>query len=128
MCIGVTANGIGSGQGSHVSVTAHLMKGDYDDNLVWPIQGRVTFELLNQLQDSHHNRSYIDYQTVKDEKCMQRVIQGDRANLGGGTARFIAYDQLGFDAENNCQYLKDDCLYFGVSVETPSSKPWLFPQ
>ena len=42
MCIGVHANGCDEEQGSYILVFTYLMKGDYDDNLEWPIQGKVT--------------------------------------------------------------------------------------
>ncbi len=56
MCIRVDANGSGAGKGTHVSVFAYLMKGDNDDSLSWPFTGRVTFELLNQLEDDNHHK------------------------------------------------------------------------
>jgi TNF receptor-associated factor 4 len=50
MCLGVYANGNGQGEGTHVSVGAHLMKGENDDHLTWPLW-KVTVKLLNQLED-----------------------------------------------------------------------------
>jgi len=41
MCLSVVANGSGDGKGTHVSVFAYLMRGDFDDHLKWPFQGRV---------------------------------------------------------------------------------------
>ena len=37
MCLGVYANGVGKGAGTHVSVSLLLLKGCYDDQLKWPI-------------------------------------------------------------------------------------------
>ena len=54
MCIRVDANGWSSGNGTHISVFAYLMKGDNDDSLTWPFTGSITFELLNQLEDNNH--------------------------------------------------------------------------
>ena len=122
MCIKVWANGYGKGKGSHISVFAYLMRGDYDDNLEWPIRkGKVTFELLNQLQDRDHYVWIMNYQEV------QRLLEGDMAESGYGCHTFILHKDLNFNAAKNCQYLKDDCLYFRVSADTPSPnpKPWL---
>ena len=47
MCLCVYANGTGDGRGTHVSVFAHLMKGEFDDHLKWPFLGNVTIQLLN---------------------------------------------------------------------------------
>ncbi len=55
MKIVVFANGHGMGNGSHVSVSAQLIKGQYDDELKWPFVGKVTFKLLNQLEDKKHH-------------------------------------------------------------------------
>ena len=38
----VYANGYGKGKDTHVSVFAHLMRGEFDDNLKWPFQYHVT--------------------------------------------------------------------------------------
>ena len=54
----VYAAGYGDGEGTHVSVFLHLMKGPHDDKLEqsghWPLRGTFTIELLNQLNDSDH--------------------------------------------------------------------------
>ena len=34
-----------------VSISVHLMEGDYDDHLAWPVKGTLTVQLLNQLSD-----------------------------------------------------------------------------
>ena len=43
MCLKVYANGVGSGEGTHVSLYLYLMKGPYDDKLEqsghWPLRG-----------------------------------------------------------------------------------------
>ncbi len=60
MKIGVCANGRGDGEGSHVSVYALVIEGKYDAELNWPFLGKVTVELLNQLEDKNHHSSAID--------------------------------------------------------------------
>ena len=127
MCIRVYANGSGKGEGSHISVFANLMKGDYDDNLEWPIQGKVTVTLLNQLQDRDHEKWIMKYPKGKDDKSVQRVVKGDMAEEAYGFLTFIPHEDLEFNAVMNCQYLKDDNLYFCVSADTPSPdpKPWI---
>ena len=125
MCIRVDANGNGEGKGSHISVFANLMKGDYDDNLKWPIRGKVIIMLLNQLEDDYHHTCNINYPKRKDDESTRRVVNGTREKNGFGRKKFIAHEEL--VNESNCQYLKDDCLYFRVSADTPSPnpKPWL---
>ena len=52
MCLRVDAAGYGDGEGTHVSVYLHLMKGPHDDKLEqsdhWPLRGTFTIELTTQ--------------------------------------------------------------------------------
>ena len=124
MCINVDANGIGSVKGTHISVFACLMRGKNDDNLSWPFMGEVTITLLNQLEDKNHHTKLVKYPCVAIEEN-KRVVNSDRGR-GYGLFEFISCDQLGYNAEQNCQYLKDDCLYFRIAAEASDPlKPWL---
>jgi len=126
MCICVDANGYGDGEGTHISVYAHLMRGKNDDNLSWPFTGEVTITLLNQLRDKNHHTAVVKFPKEVDTEVNVRVVNSDRGHTGYGVMDFISCNQLGCDAEQNCQYLKDDCLYFRVAVEASDPlKPWL---
>ena len=122
MCIRVDTNGGGVGKGTHVSVYAYLMRGENDDNLPWPFTGTVTVELLNQLEDDNH---YSDKTTFPPDEVSQRVENKERASNGYGSTRYISHSDLGYNAKKRCQYLKNDCLYFKVTVDANSIKPWL---
>ena len=125
MCIDIAAHGNGDGEGSHVSVYATLMHGKNDDNLSWPFTGEVTFKLLNQLADKNHHTATVTYPEDMDDESNMRVVDGDIGD-GYGQECFIAHDQLGYDAAKNCQYLKDDSLYFRIIAKAPDPvKPWL---
>ena len=124
MCVHVWANGVKNGHGTHISISANLMKGENDDHLPWPFTGTVTFYLLNQLEDKNHHSMSITF--VPDEASSQRVVSGERSSAGYGNPCYISYSNLGYSAAKNCQYLKDDCLYFRIKVDArSSSKPWL---
>ena len=125
MCIRVVANGDGQGQDTHISVYAVVVRGDYDDNLEWPIRGTVTVELLNHLANESHHAIRFTYPEGQGDISTKRVSTGERAKRGYGKTRFIPHTDLGYNADKNCQYLKDDSLYFRVHVETASPKPWL---
>ena len=43
----------------HLSVYIRLKKGDYDDNLTWPFQGKVTIQLVNQEANERHREVLI---------------------------------------------------------------------
>ena len=115
MCILVIPNGDTTGKGTHVSVRAALLEGDYDASLSWPFMRNVTFTLLNQLADDNHHSEIIKYQNEYN------------ANVGSkwGKPQFISHSALSHDPVKNTQYLKNDTLYFRVTVTVGSHKPWL---
>ena len=116
IALGVDANGCGDGEGTHVSVYASFLKGEYDAQLKWPFIGKVTVTLLNQLEDKNH------YQDILELTAEDNVQAGETA---WGIPRFIPHSALDYDAVNNTQYLKDDTLYFRMSVKLADHKPWL---
>ena len=119
MAIRVDTNGNGNSKGTHVSIFAPILKGKYDTELRWPFVGEVTFTLLNQLEDKNH------------ETLILNLDAGDNAMAHGptgtawGTSAFTPHSKLAHDLVKNTQYLKDDTLYFRVSVEVSDHKPWL---
>ena len=127
MCLRAYANGCGAGKGTHVSVYLNLMKGENDDALTWPVKYKCTITLLNQLKDEDHHTDAIN--SCEDNgKVVNRVIIGEKATTGWGKAKFIAHTKLDLQEGEQCQYLKDDSLYFRVQVDLiPAVKPWLVP-
>ena len=123
MCISVDANGYGDGEGTHVSVYAHVMKGDNDDSLTWPFTGSVTVELLNQLEDKNHYTYTIGPFPADDDEVSGRVVEGERGTGWGKQQQFIPHNELDHNLDKNCQYLKNDTLVLRVSVDVPKS--WL---
>ncbi len=111
------------GKATHVSVLAHLMKGDNDDSLSWPFTGTVTVELLNQLEDKNHRKKTTAFPA--DSGASERVVDGERAYKGYGWSKFISHSDLAYKPFTNTQYLKNDTLIFRVSAEAPDYKPWL---
>ena len=61
MAIRVDANGDGTNDnvGSYVSVYALLLEGKYDTELSWSFVGKVTFILLNHLEDTMLQRKQV---------------------------------------------------------------------
>ena len=124
MCISVFANGYKEGKGTNVSVFAYVMKGENDDHLPWPFTGTVTVELLNQLEDKNHHSKAVGF--LPDIAPSQRVVSGERSSDGYGKQYYISHSTIGYNIAKNCQYLKDDCLYFKIKVDAKRSfKSWL---
>ena len=118
MCLNVNANGHGDRKGTHVSVFVSLMRGDNDDNLKWPFKGTIKVSLLNQLEDEQHYTGDV-WPPDAPEAVSGRVTEGDRADKGYGQPRFISHRDLKYNGDNNCQYLKDDTLFFRVDLFDP---------
>jgi len=127
MYLEVNANGCDSGKGTHISVFAYLMRGEFDDYLQWPFQGSVVIQLCNQLEDKQHCGHTISFSKTTDRKVVGRVTNLGRADLGLGVPTLIAHDRLNFNLANNCQYLKDDCLHFRIITVESLSKPGVLP-
>ena len=96
---------------THVSVYINLLKGEYDDRLEWPCIGKATITLLNQLEDKNH----LTVGLYLDALCVESKIHFGK--------ELIKHSELTQSA--NTQYLKDDTLYFRLSVEVANLKPWL---
>ena len=113
MCLSVDANGDGYASNTHVSVFAHLMAGENDNNLKWPFRGAVTFSVLNQ-RGSHHHVTFASPFTdgVPDDICA-RVVSG-RAARGRGNPTLIAHSDLPYNNENNTEYLSNNSLHLRV--------------
>ena len=111
MCIGVYANGRGRGAGTHVTVSVHLMRGEYDDWLVWPFRGDITIQVMNQNSDQDHVEMTVPFNNSASE-FSQRVMARERAQKGWGYQQFISHLKL---QSTTTQYLKNDCLKFRVT-------------
>ncbi len=108
--IKVDSNGRG-GKGEYISFFVHSEDGKYDCDLTWPFVANCTFELLNHLDDRNHY-------------CCEQEITFYR-NTDMGIEYFCPHSVLGHDPVKKTQYLKDDTLYFRVSIDPLNHKLWL---
>ena len=113
----------------HIDIFARLLRGQHDDNLVWPFQASIVVELVNWREDANHHSYTISFNERTPIKCKSQVTEGKQAS-GWGTGTFISYSSL--DHAINTEYLQDDCLRFRVKeiviYSTPhcvKKPPWL---
>ena len=94
------------------AVFIQMKPGLHDSQLKWPFTGKVTIELLNQIEDQNHVR-LIEFNT---EGITQR-----------GRKKFDIRGRLSEQIKDtiNTQHLKDDTLFFKVTVVASSHKSWL---
>ena len=129
LCFEVYANGYGNGKGTHISIFALLMKGDYDNNLQWPFESDIVIELLNWKENSQHNcEEKIRFTTWTDSdgsSTGSRVTTGKYSTKCKGSHRFISHSSLVFNPDTNKEYLQDDCLRLRVVDVAVYSTPFL---
>lgn len=111
---------------NYISVKACLMCGAYDDSLVWPFKGVVTFHLLNQQADVGHKTGKAKFLERRQSEKNRRVSPthgNGRSQAGWGVNDLLV---LGRD-QDFWSFVHEDCLYFRVSeVEVAlANKPWL---
>jgi TNF receptor-associated factor 4 len=104
MCLRVDTNGSGSGEGTHLSVYVHLMRGEFDDQLKWPFRGSITVKLVNQEKNKDHVTKAVKYDIYVSEEYNMQVFKKDRASQGPGFHKFIPL------AELRPKYLKNNCI------------------
>ena len=114
MQIMVYTNG-DNGRGKYISVYVCLKRGEYDNKLKWPFVGGVTITLLNQLEDARHYHNTLQLTTEYDTHVGRAC----------GYPCFIRQAALRYNGKNYTQYLKNDTLYFRVSVWNDGNQPWL---
>ena len=109
LCICVIPNGLGDGEGTHVSVFMHLMGGEYDRLLKWPFQGRFTIQLLSE--DEEHSSCattvQFDANAIAKHVC-DRIYLGQKEECGWGTHAFLSHSDLH-------KYLNNDSLIFHIA-------------
>ena len=89
----VDANGYSSGRGTHLSLFVYSLKGEYNDQLQWPFNANITFQLLNWSGDNSHEEKTISHQTPPLE-YRTRVTEGDTAPGRMGYPQFISHSVL----------------------------------
>ena len=119
----VHPNGNRTGRGSHISVYAQLMRGDYDDELEWPFEGDIRVELLNWRADKIHHSNTISFSRYCGDGESSSRVTKNVSSSALGKHQFISHTDLA--PTTNTEYLHDDYLKLRVSVTLYSSP--LFP-
>ena len=112
--LGVYATGEGKGKGTHLSCFLFLLKGLYDNQLIWPMRGRLEIKLLNQIDESQHYSMALAYNHLTPDSCAGRATTECYQKRGWGLPLFISNGDLYRDIFS-CQYLKDDSLFFNIN-------------
>ena len=113
MCLTVTANSFGECEGTHTAVGIRLMKGEFDDQLKWPLRGNFIVWLLSQVDDDcietylSYTGSEDDYDIMANPVLTEDGEEEEAKEIadGGPTCvNFISHTEL------QQKYLKNNCL------------------
>lgn len=119
----VHPNGIREYKSTHMSVFINILPGENDDNLQFPLLGKFTVELLNQVADASHHSANISFTSKTPEKNACRKVSVD--GNAHGIFRFIEQSCL-YQTNDNIKYLVNDVIYLRVRADISSqTKPWL---
>ena len=100
-CIGVDANGCGSGRGKSIFVDLWAMPGEFDDELKWPAKAVFTIELIHQ-------------QERQDVTCSCQA-EWNKPTRTYYIGRFCQLGSLSFLLRSHLgNFLKDNSLVFNV--------------
>ena len=102
-----------SGFGTHVSVKVISLTGDYDSTLKFPTRFTITLELLNQHRDQDHYAKDI-HCVVKDMGGFAKKVHADHTSIGCDR-EFISHYDLGWDADKQTLFIKNNCIKFRVT-------------
>ena len=111
--IDVCPQGYGDGEGTHVSIYACLMKGQFDDHLKWPFRGEITIQIVNQDGDHDHVEKTIPYNDDTPDAYAGRVTGKNKASEWG-LPEFFLLAHLGYNRAKKTQYGKDGVIIVRV--------------
>ena len=113
----VYANGHGSGEGTHIGVGIQMMKGEYDEALMFPFRGTFTFEIMNWQKDKNHVQDAVSITDDNDSHCKAggRVTVGEHAAVAKYISNVLPHTSLPYNSITNAEYLNDnDCIKIRV--------------
>ena len=109
--LSIGTNGFSDAHGTHLTALLYLQSGDNDDKLQWPIKCTVHLQMLNQRGDhGHHTVTHTDEFKAK----------GIGYSIIGTTLKYFPLAKLGYCAEQNTEYLKNDGLKFQLCLKVES--------
>ena len=90
-----------------------LMKGLNDDRLVWPFQGSIEIQLVNQKKQNKSVVIEFDKKAASRGRADRAVIE-DTSDLGWRFSQFVSHRRVE-KVTDRSQYITDDCLTFSIA-------------
>jgi hypothetical protein len=112
LCLKVCVAGNTKGAKEYVSVTIEQLKGPNDELLPpWSSQSGIHLTLLNQATDSGH---YAGCWIPDGKKILKPQAPKKHPR------QYFSHSKIQNIADDKCQFLKDDCLFFSVMLGSVS--------
>ena len=96
VCLRVIAAGTNDGEGTHVSVYLHLMKGPHDDKLKWPMRAKYSINLIDPTNNTKYHSCNPYFKDVNFNEVFteyNRITDGRKMSYYGmGYAQYIVLD------------------------------------
>ena len=105
-CIGIGTRGNG------VNVDLWAMKGEYDDQLKWPVTVRFTLELINHFEDGEDKKSTLTVTWTKPKMNFTESFNTDVSY------HFISLTELPCKPAARTHFLINNALYFKITSIT----------
>ena len=114
-CLGIGANGDRDSRGRSVNVEVWAMKGEYDDQLQWPVTAKFTLELIDHFENYRRNKTCTitpTWERPREEYEWKKEF----LTVPGRRHHFISHSDLPRNRFRQTHFLKNDTLYFHLSV------------
>ena len=96
------------GAGTHISCYMCLMKGDYDEELVWPFVTKYKLDMLDLTGDGQHETTVVDPRQLEQHTYIWCKPVNDMNFNGYGTHTLISHAKL---QEQSSRFIRGGTLY-----------------
>ena len=120
--LNVHPNGYDTGKGSHLSVSAQLMRGEYDNDLEWPFESDIRLQLLNWNEDNNHHSNTIHFNRSVSRRHSDH-LNDQKTATSFGDPLYMSHAEL--EPNSNTRYLMSNHFKLRLSVAVYSTPPLL---
>ncbi|KAI6651764.1 SID1 transmembrane family member 1-like [Oopsacas minuta] len=106
-CVRLNMSGHGNGSGTHLSLYLYIMKGPYDDQIVWPTKhGTFKATLMSQSVEGEDTPYYTKTASIGSHPAFRRKLDIVKKNTSAGWPMYIDF----FDLMNERFYVEDSVV------------------
>ena len=104
ICLGVDAEKSIYSAYIFVKVYVFFMRGEFDDSLTWPFQGKISIQLLNQVNSEQNVKLEMNYDRSTMIEMYSRVTKEERATDGQVEEHYLT----------ETKYLQNDTFFLQI--------------